>query len=127
MQKILQRRFASMQYSHSVYSNTDIQHNLISGVLEQVNQIKNHKISITTTLLTFPFSSYIFPKIQELQSQKLQFLSLNHYAFFNQLNIARKSLPTSSILCSASLRRKAVNPGLPDWFSRTNSRANCPD
>jgi hypothetical protein len=53
-------------------------------------------------------------------------LTIQVYFFFNQLNIARKSFPTDSIWCSASRRRIAVKPGLPDCFSRINSRANCP-
>lgn len=62
MQKILQQYFASMQYSYSIYSSADIQHNLISGVLEQVNPIKNHKISIFDDFINFPFLQLYFPK-----------------------------------------------------------------
>ena len=47
--------FASMQYSHSVYGKADLQHNLISGVLEHASPIKKHKISIYDDLTDYPF------------------------------------------------------------------------
>ncbi|AFZ24700.1 hypothetical protein Cylst_2487 [Cylindrospermum stagnale PCC 7417] len=54
--------FASMQYSHSVYGKADIQHNLISGVLEHVKPVKNHKISIYDDFIDFPFLQLYFPE-----------------------------------------------------------------
>ncbi|AOX03358.1 hypothetical protein BJP34_31460 [Moorena producens PAL-8-15-08-1] len=53
--------FASMQYSHSVYGKADIQHNLISGVLEYVTPIKKHKISIYDDFIDYPFLQLYFP------------------------------------------------------------------
>ncbi|NES41688.1 hypothetical protein [Moorena sp. SIO2C4] len=53
--------FASMQYSHSVYGKADIQHNLISGVLEHVTPIKKHKISIYDDFIDYPFLQLYFP------------------------------------------------------------------
>ncbi|MDJ0737740.1 MAG: hypothetical protein QNJ47_27410 [Nostocaceae cyanobacterium] len=53
--------FASMQYSHSVYGKADIQHNLISGVLEHVNPIQKHKISIYDDFIDYPFLHLYFP------------------------------------------------------------------
>ncbi|MDJ0616671.1 MAG: hypothetical protein QNJ63_07975 [Calothrix sp. MO_192.B10] len=62
--KILQEAdipFASMQYSHTVYGKADIQHNLISGVLEYVNPINKHKISIYDDFMDYPFLHLYFP------------------------------------------------------------------
>ncbi|MDJ0800263.1 MAG: hypothetical protein QNJ51_26220 [Calothrix sp. MO_167.B12] len=62
--KILQEAdipFASMQYSHTVYGKADIQHNLISGVLEHVNPIRKHKISIYDDFVDYPFLHLYFP------------------------------------------------------------------
>ncbi|WP_293109189.1 hypothetical protein [Moorena sp. SIO3I6] len=53
--------FASMQYSHSVYGKADIQHNLISGVLEYVTPLKKHKISIYDDFIDYPFLQLYFP------------------------------------------------------------------
>lgn len=53
--------FASMQYSHSVYGKADIQHNLISGVLEHVTPIKKHKISIYDDFIDYPFLQLYCP------------------------------------------------------------------
>ncbi len=53
--------FASMQYSHSVYGKADLQHNLISGVLEHASPIKKHKISIYDDLTDYPFLKLYFP------------------------------------------------------------------
>jgi len=62
--KILQEAeitFASMQYSHSVYGKADLQHNLISGVLEHVTPIRTHKISVYDDLADYPFLHLYFP------------------------------------------------------------------
>lgn len=53
--------FASMQYSHSVYGKADTQHDLISGVVEEVTPIKSHKISIYDDFLDYPFMDLYFP------------------------------------------------------------------
>ncbi|EDX72506.1 hypothetical protein MC7420_3578 [Coleofasciculus chthonoplastes PCC 7420] len=53
--------FASMQYSHTVYGKADIQHHLISGVLEHVTPIKKHKISIYDDFLDYPLLELYFP------------------------------------------------------------------
>ena len=53
--------FASMQYSHSVYGKADLQHNLISGVLEHVTPTKKHKISIYDDFIDYPFLELYFP------------------------------------------------------------------
>jgi len=55
--------FASMQYSHIIYGKADFQHNLISEVLDQVNPIKKHQISIYDDFVDFPFFKLYFPKI----------------------------------------------------------------
>ncbi|BAZ69275.1 hypothetical protein NIES4106_40460 [Fischerella sp. NIES-4106] len=54
--------FASMQYSHSVYGKADFQHNLISQVLEFVNPIAKHQISIYDDFTDFPFLKLYFPE-----------------------------------------------------------------
>lgn len=53
--------FASMQYSHSVYGKSDFQHQLISGVLEWVNPISQHKISVYDDFVEDPFLKLYFP------------------------------------------------------------------
>ncbi|NES80168.1 MAG: hypothetical protein F6K10_00955 [Moorea sp. SIO2B7] len=63
--KILQEAdipFASMQYSHSVYGKADIQHELISEVVEFVNPVKKHKISVYDDFLDYSFMELYFPK-----------------------------------------------------------------
>jgi UDP-N-acetyl-alpha-D-muramoyl-L-alanyl-L-glutamate epimerase len=63
--KILQEAditFASMQYSHSVYGKTEVQHNLIAEVLSHVNPIKKHLISIYDDFIDFPFLKLYFCK-----------------------------------------------------------------
>ncbi|NER34912.1 MAG: hypothetical protein F6J93_12975 [Oscillatoria sp. SIO1A7] len=62
--KILQEAelpFASMQYSHTVYGKADLQHNLISGVIEHVNPVRAHKISIYDDFIDYPFLHLYFP------------------------------------------------------------------
>ncbi|NEQ77894.1 MAG: hypothetical protein F6K23_35700 [Okeania sp. SIO2C9] len=54
--------FASMQYSHSIYGKPDLQHNLIAGVVAEVNPVKNHKISIFDDFVDFPFFQLYFPE-----------------------------------------------------------------
>ncbi len=54
--------FASMQYSHTIYGQADLQHNLINQVLENVNPIAQHKISIYDDFMDFPFFDLYFPK-----------------------------------------------------------------
>ncbi len=54
--------FASMQYSHSVYGKADLQHNLIAQLLENVQPIKSHKISIFDDFMAFPFFQLYFPE-----------------------------------------------------------------
>ncbi|MDJ0516755.1 MAG: hypothetical protein QNJ74_11060 [Trichodesmium sp. MO_231.B1] len=54
--------FASMQYSHSVYGKADLQHNLITGVVGEVNPVKSHKISIFDDFVDFPFFQLYFPE-----------------------------------------------------------------
>ena len=54
--------FASMQYSHAVYGKADLQHNLISGVLENVTPVEQHKISIYDDFIDFPFFELYFPE-----------------------------------------------------------------
>lgn len=54
--------FASMQYSHAVYGKADLQHNLISGVLENVTPVEQHKISIYDDFVDFPFFELYFPE-----------------------------------------------------------------
>jgi len=54
--------FASMQYSHSVYGKADLQHQLIAQVLENVQPMKSHKISIFDDFIDFPFLQLYFPK-----------------------------------------------------------------
>lgn len=53
--------FASMQYSHSVYGKADLQHNLISQVLEYASAKEQHKISIYDDFVDFPFFDLYFP------------------------------------------------------------------
>ena len=53
--------FSSMQYSHTVYGKADLQHNLISGVLEHVNPIRPHKISVYDDFTDYPFLHLYFP------------------------------------------------------------------
>lgn len=53
--------FASMQYSHSIYGKADLQHNLIAGVMAEVNPVKSHKISIFDEFVDFPFFQLYFP------------------------------------------------------------------
>jgi UDP-N-acetyl-alpha-D-muramoyl-L-alanyl-L-glutamate epimerase len=53
--------FASMQYSHSIYGKADLQHNLITGILETVKPIKSHKISIYDDFIDDPFLQLYFP------------------------------------------------------------------
>ena len=53
--------FASMQYSHSVYGKANIQHDLISGVLEHVTPRKKHKISIYDDFIDCPFLQLYCP------------------------------------------------------------------
>jgi hypothetical protein len=63
--KILQEAnipFVSMQYSHSVYGQAEVQHDLISGVLEHVKPVKSHKISIYDDFIDFPFLQLYFPE-----------------------------------------------------------------
>ncbi|MGD1872258.1 MAG: hypothetical protein ACFB02_04335 [Mastigocoleus sp.] len=63
--KMLQKAdisFASMQYSHSVYGKADIQHNLISGLLEEAQPVKSHKISIYDDFNDYPFLKLYFPE-----------------------------------------------------------------
>ncbi len=52
--------FASMQYSHSVYGKADLQHDLISGVIQEVTPIRSHKISIYDDFLEYPFMDLYF-------------------------------------------------------------------
>ncbi|MEL4894423.1 hypothetical protein [Crocosphaera sp. Alani8] len=54
--------FASMQYSHSVYGKADLQHNLISQVLDYASPIEQHKISIYDDFVDFPFFDLYFPQ-----------------------------------------------------------------
>lgn len=54
--------FASMQYSHSVYGKADLQHKLIAQVLENVQPVKKHKISIFDDFIDFPFLQLYFPE-----------------------------------------------------------------
>ncbi len=54
--------FASMQYSHSVYGKADLQHQLIAQVLENVQPIKSHKLSIFDDFIYFPFLQLYFPE-----------------------------------------------------------------
>lgn len=54
--------FASMQYSHSVYGKADFQHDLISQVLEGVQPIHKHQISIFDDFTEFPFLKLYFPE-----------------------------------------------------------------
>lgn len=53
--------FASMQYSHSIYGKADLQHNLIAGVVAEVNPVKSHKISIFDDFVDFPLFQLYFP------------------------------------------------------------------
>ncbi len=53
--------FASMQYSHSVYGKADLQHHLITEVLEYVSPKEQHKISIYDDFVDFPFFDLYFP------------------------------------------------------------------
>ncbi|ELS01267.1 hypothetical protein Xen7305DRAFT_00009700 [Xenococcus sp. PCC 7305] len=54
--------FASIQYSHSIYGKADFQHNLISEVLEYVNPVKKHQISIYDDFIDYPLLGLYFPK-----------------------------------------------------------------
>lgn len=54
--------FASMQYSHSVYGKAKSQHDLIAEVLEHVNPVNTHKISICDDFIDFPFFQLYFPE-----------------------------------------------------------------
>ncbi|OBQ35496.1 MAG: hypothetical protein AN485_13475 [Anabaena sp. MDT14b] len=54
--------FASMQYSHSVYGKADVQHDLISQVLEGVKPIQKHQISIYDNFSEFSFLKLYFPE-----------------------------------------------------------------
>ncbi|WP_016953061.1 hypothetical protein [Anabaena sp. PCC 7108] len=54
--------FASMQYSHSVYGKADFQHELISQVLESVQPLQKHQISIFDDFTEFPFLKLYFPE-----------------------------------------------------------------
>lgn len=54
--------FASMQYSHTIYGKADLQHNLITEVLENVTPIEQHKISIYDDFIEFPFFDLYFPE-----------------------------------------------------------------
>jgi hypothetical protein len=54
--------FASMQYSHSVYGKADVQHHLISEVLESVHPVQSHQISIYDDFIDFPFLKLYFPE-----------------------------------------------------------------
>ncbi len=53
--------FASMQYSHSTYGTADVQHQLISQVLECVHPTQKHQISIYDDFTEFPFLKLYFP------------------------------------------------------------------
>lgn len=54
--------FASIQYSHSVYGKGDFQHQLISQVLEYVQPVDKHQISIDDNFTQFPFLKLYFPE-----------------------------------------------------------------
>ncbi len=54
--------FASMQYSHSIYGTANFQHDLISQVLEGVNPVHKHQISIYDDFTEFPFLKLYFPE-----------------------------------------------------------------
>jgi hypothetical protein len=63
--KILEKAnipFASMQYSHSVYGKADLQHDLITGVVAEVNPVNSHQISILDDFTDFPFFQLYFPE-----------------------------------------------------------------
>ena len=54
------------------------------------------------------------------------FYPFRPFYFFNHPIMARSFLPTSSMGCSASWRRRALNTGRRAWFSRIHSLANSP-
>lgn len=55
--------FASMQYSHSVYGKAAFQHELIAGVLEHMNPVQKHQISIYDDFTDYPLFDLYFPEI----------------------------------------------------------------
>ncbi|ERT06310.1 hypothetical protein M595_3707 [Lyngbya aestuarii BL J] len=55
--------FASMQYSHSVYGKADLQHKLIDNVLQHVQPINAHKISIFDDFVDYPFVQLYCPHL----------------------------------------------------------------
>jgi hypothetical protein len=55
--------FASFQYSHSIYGQSNFQHRLISRVLKHVRPVRSHQISIYDDFLDCPFVSLYFPQL----------------------------------------------------------------
>ncbi len=95
--------FATMQYSHSVYGKSNLQHSLITEVVGEVNPIKSHKISIFDNFVDFPFFSLYFPEnsgmiapetpvsvfeaLPVMLNEGYQFLSLAHEKSANTGNL----------------------------------------
>lgn len=87
--------FASMQYSHSVYGKADLQHNLISRVLEDAQPVRNHQISIYDDFLDYPFMQLYFPHnsgitVPETPVSIFESLFLMLYWGYNYLNLAHE-------------------------------------
>ena len=104
--KILQEAeipFASMQYSHTVYGKADLQHHLISGVLEHVNPIRAHKISVYDDFADYPFLHLYFPDnagitVPETPVSIFEALPLMLYGGYNYLVLAHeKSANTGNL------------------------------
>ncbi len=54
--------YATIQYAHSVYGKAELQHQLIDQVIETMNPIKSHRISIYDDFTDFPFLPLYHPK-----------------------------------------------------------------
>jgi hypothetical protein len=95
--------FASMQYSHSVYGKADFQHELISGVLESVNPVCRHQISVYDDFLEYPFMKLYFPgnsgiTVPETPVSIFEALPLMLHGGYNYLALAHeKSANTGNL------------------------------
>lgn len=99
--------FSSMQYSHSVYGKADFQHDLIAGVLDQLNPSHRHKISVYDDFMDYPFMQLYFPgnsgiTVPETPVSIFESLPLMLSGEYNYLALAHeKSANTGNMFWSA--------------------------
>jgi len=114
--KVLQEAkipFASMQYAHSVYGKAENQHDLIAEVLEYVEPVRKHQISIYDDFARYPLMPLYFPgnsgiTVPETPVSVFESLFLALYWGYSYLSLAHE---------------KSANSGNLYW-SETNCKIN---